>query len=382
MLELYTVIKNDAPLGEKFAVWKFVHEDFKSGSQLIVNPSEEALFIKDGKIENVFTEGKYTLKTKNYPFIQEFRSFASLGVSAFNCKVYYIDKSDFMDTRWGTSSPIQILNPRYDTYDYISARGSYVIRIRDSEVFFRNYVGSKGKSAITKQDITTNFRSDILEKVKTNIAEFVNNLNEDIVGINRHQEKLAEFLRPKISNFFDTYGIELKRFNIESLDVKPNQVRNIIEEAKGKKIAEVEKAKGQRGVMEILANNWGEQKKVEILEGFSKNTGTGGITPLVFGGAMDKFAGEIHVNEFQPNVKEENSNSSKTLHCCKCGKSIPMESLYCPICGAKQKNECPNCGIQINADSKYCPNCGKCISDNKESKVKKTTRTKKQVRKE
>lgn len=39
MLQLYTTIKNDAPSGVKYAIWKFAGEDFKSGSQLIVNPS-------------------------------------------------------------------------------------------------------------------------------------------------------------------------------------------------------------------------------------------------------------------------------------------------------------------------------------------------------
>lgn len=86
MLQLYTVIKNDAPDGVKYAIWKFSNEDFKSGSQLIVNPSEEAIFVKDGKVENIFAEGRYRLNTKNYPFIQEFRSLASLGVSAFIVK--------------------------------------------------------------------------------------------------------------------------------------------------------------------------------------------------------------------------------------------------------------------------------------------------------
>ena len=35
MLQLYTTIKNDAPSGVKYAIWKFAGEDFKSGSQLI-----------------------------------------------------------------------------------------------------------------------------------------------------------------------------------------------------------------------------------------------------------------------------------------------------------------------------------------------------------
>ena len=73
-MELYSVIKNDAPRGQKFAIWKFYGEDFKNGSQLIVNEAEEAIFVKDGMIQNIFSAGKYTLDTNNYPFITAFRS--------------------------------------------------------------------------------------------------------------------------------------------------------------------------------------------------------------------------------------------------------------------------------------------------------------------
>lgn len=159
-----------------------------------MNPSEEAIFVKDGKVENVFSEGRYRLSTKNYPFVQEFRSFASLGASAFSCKIYYIDKSDFMDARWGTTSPMTIIDPYSGLVSSILARGSYVIRIKDSEVFFRNYAGSKGEVGITKSNIIDNFRSDVLEKVRTLISEFVRN-SKDVCkhqyvssGIGRNNE--------------------------------------------------------------------------------------------------------------------------------------------------------------------------------------------------
>ena len=39
--------------------------DIRYGSQLIVRPSQVAIFIKEGKALDIFTEGRYTLDPKN-----------------------------------------------------------------------------------------------------------------------------------------------------------------------------------------------------------------------------------------------------------------------------------------------------------------------------
>jgi len=61
------VIKNTGA-GE-LLVWRQPEEDFNDGSTLIVMPGEEAVFIKGGVIEQVFSNGTYVLSTDNYPFV-------------------------------------------------------------------------------------------------------------------------------------------------------------------------------------------------------------------------------------------------------------------------------------------------------------------------
>lgn len=56
--------------------------------------------------------------------------------------------------------------------------------------------------------------------------------------------------------------------------------------------------------------------------------------------------------------------------CCKCGRVIPNDSLFCPECGAEQNVKhqqpqsskedmmfCENCGARIPPDSLFCPSC-------------------------
>lgn len=61
-------------------------------------------------------------------------------------------------------------------------------------------------------------------------------------------------------------------------------------------------------------------------------------------------------------VKPENiANYSyaKDRHCTSCHEAIHMKHVYCPNCGAKQKDyiECDYCGHQNSKDDLMCTNC-------------------------
>ena len=66
-VSIISVIKNEGPVD--YLVWKNPIEDFTTKSQLIVSESEEALFIYEGVIQEIYTAGRYELTTGNTPFI-------------------------------------------------------------------------------------------------------------------------------------------------------------------------------------------------------------------------------------------------------------------------------------------------------------------------
>ena len=127
-----SVIKNNA-MGNVLCS-KVPCEDFNVGSQLIVAEYEEALFMKDGIIEEVFGPGKYTLTTENYPFLTSFLShFMSGGVSAYNCKVYYVNRSHHLELKWGTGTPIRVIDPMWGIEVHVQARGAYTVAVKDGK---------------------------------------------------------------------------------------------------------------------------------------------------------------------------------------------------------------------------------------------------------
>lgn len=63
-MALVDIIKWEANIDE--LVHKFPIEDLKAGSQLVVYPSQTALFVKGGQILDEFICGTYTIKSEIY----------------------------------------------------------------------------------------------------------------------------------------------------------------------------------------------------------------------------------------------------------------------------------------------------------------------------
>ena len=74
-MALIEVIKYNGNTSE--FVGKFPSEDLQLGAQLIVNHSQNAYFVKNGKILDEFVEGRYTLKSANIPLVNKIINLAA-----------------------------------------------------------------------------------------------------------------------------------------------------------------------------------------------------------------------------------------------------------------------------------------------------------------
>ncbi len=77
-MAIANVIKYDTD-NDDALVYKFIKDDIRLGSQLIVNESQETLFFKGGKALNLFGPGTHTSKTGNLPLIAKVVNFAFGG---------------------------------------------------------------------------------------------------------------------------------------------------------------------------------------------------------------------------------------------------------------------------------------------------------------
>lgn len=280
------VIKNSGT--SQMLIWRQPEEDFNTNSTLIVMPGEEALFIKGGNVEAVFTPGTYKLSTENYPFITRLRTVFSGGVSTFNCVVYFINKTATMEIKWGTQTPIQVRDPVFQIMCDVGVRGTFRVEVADGHKFLNTMVGNN-VNFYKKEHLMAYFRSEITMHVKSNIVRVIQGLGQELIGINAQQDIISKSLGTVLNESLEEYGIHLRSFVIESIDVIDNENRRKLEAAIAK-----------RGEINILGSNYLTLEQIDIMKTVASKSG-GQMSPLTgigVGMGMGKAMGNMMTGMF------------------------------------------------------------------------------------
>lgn len=293
------VIKNTG--SGDLLLWRQPEEDFNTNSTLVVMPGEEAIFIKNGNIEQVFESGTYKLSTENYPFISRLKNAFSGGVSTFNCVVYFIRKAHTEEIKWGTDSPIQVRDKLLGIATKVRARGIYKIQISSPSIFLEKLVGNNIPMQ-TQSDLDMYFVNQFQSKIKTLITKELNDLESELLGIEARLEEFSAVLKPSIHNLVSEYGISCINFTISAIDIDDDELRRKYDEigigaietvkmAQAEKLAKVELAHGDKATVEILGDDWARVQAADILGDLANNPGAGGIASAGAGLGMGMAAG-------------------------------------------------------------------------------------------
>jgi membrane protease subunit (stomatin/prohibitin family) len=281
------VIKNGDLTGE-LLIWRAPEEDFNTNSTLIVQPGEEAIFIKEGHIESVSENGKYNLKTDNYPVISRLRNWFTGGVSTFNCVVYFVKKAHSKEILWGTATPLQVEDPTYGTYLKVKAYGAAKIQIDNGAKFLEKLAGNVD-GVLQDELVVKYFSNEMQQYIKSSFKRAIKSAGTDVIDIVGEPVMLAQNLQPIIQEIYDAYGIKLVTFSIGGASVEENDegYRHIME------------MKRNMNEARLYGDNWGRFQSKEILTNVSLNPGAGGVAAAGAGLGMGMAAGGIFGNMAQ-----------------------------------------------------------------------------------
>jgi len=292
------VIKNSGP-GD-LLIWRQPEEDFNTNSTLIVMPGEEAIFIKGGNIEQTFDNGTYKLSTENYPFISRLRNAFTGGISTFNCVVYFVRKAHSMEILWGTSSPIQVRDKLLGIATKLKARGAYKIQVDNPQKFLTKLIGNNINIMDQQSLLDDYFANEFQGKIKSSITRALNETQTELLGIEAHIEEFAETVEPFLGEVFTDYGLKIIKFSIAALDIEGDELRRRYDEIGMDAIAKMRNAQADKGVMDVLGDNWAKQQAANILGTVAANPGTGGgMTSAGAGLGMGMVAGGAFGNMAQ-----------------------------------------------------------------------------------
>ena len=268
-------VKYDSPDDTSF-VWKYPSEDLKIGSQVIVNEGQEVIFVKGGQVLDLLGPGTHTLSTGNIPLLNKLINLPFGGKTPFTAEVWYINKTVKRDLKWGTPAPIQIMDTSIGFPVSARSFGKWGARIENSRSFVTQIVGSQ----LTADDkkITDYFIGEIIQKLSNTIATAINVNNISILQITASLNELSKLTLDFIKKEFERFGIEIVNFNIESINIPPEEmekIQNVFE----KTLEARELSKVQVG------GAFTAIKTFDVLQAASENQSDGG------GGGVGSFLG-------------------------------------------------------------------------------------------
>jgi membrane protease subunit (stomatin/prohibitin family) len=225
-------IKHDAPNDARL-VWKYDSEEIKLGAQLIVNQSQEAVFVKGGQALDVFGPGTHTLSTGNIPLLNKLVKLPFGGQTPFTAEIWYVNKTVKRDLTWGTRTPIQIIDPVYNYPVSIRSYGQWGIRIDDSRSFVAQMVGSMRFADSGK--IEDYFIGEILQRLSDSLAKYFVEKNVSAFQANAKLNELSTLTMEAIQPEFARFGVEIVNFNVQNISI-PKEEQQKFQEILGKRM--------------------------------------------------------------------------------------------------------------------------------------------------
>lgn len=344
-------VKFDGLASRDWLVYKYPGDTLVLGTQLIVNEGQVAVFLKGGKICDIFLPGTHTLSTGNLPILNSVVNLPFGSKTPFTAEIYYINTVTKLDLNWGTSDPIQIIDPKYFVRLRVRAFGQLGLKISDYSLFITELVGSlKQADAVRFEKILEFYKGVLISKVKTIIADIIINQKISALEISAKLDDISKLSSELLIPEFEKFGFKITNFFIKSINFPEddfNQINKILED---------------RAAFEIMGDNrYATKRSFDVYEGAANNSG--GVAGAFVAGGVGLSAGMAMGSSFG-NVMNTTPGTTQgaDLKCPKCNFPYKEGSKFCNSCGEKLGSKtCPKCNAVVSSGSKFCNECGQSL---------------------
>ena len=260
-------------------VYRFSSNDLRIGTQLVVHPGQVAFFVKSGKIYDCFASGTYTITTDNIPLLNKVINVPFGGDSPFQAEVWFINTLALLDTNWGTTTPIQIEDPKYAIIVPVRAYGQYGLKISDARLFLESLVGNM--RSFSRNKVDEYFRGKVLSSVTNLVSEKMTTDGLSFLNINSHVSELSDYTQEHIREEFLKYGIDVVNFYIVAISIPPNDPS----------LLKLKEAKDFAARLKITGKDvYQMERSYDVLEKAASNEGVGG-SMMAMGAGLGAGAG-------------------------------------------------------------------------------------------
>lgn len=226
--------------------------DWRMGSQVIVGPSQAAVFVYRGQVQDVLKEGAHTLSTMNLPILSSVIGLATSGRTPFTADLYFVNLRDMPQIGWGTNPPIVLETPgRGMGVALLQGHGVIDVGIDDPGRFVRQYAINSPATYLS--DIRDRLQSMLLGQLGSLLMK---SGAESVPDVNRILGELEGAALAMLNEEFQAMGLRIKAF-----ESKPFQAKKVDEDE-------------LRDYVSL--DQWERVKRMSIAQTAAGNEGAGG----------------------------------------------------------------------------------------------------------
>ncbi|MEX2173720.1 MAG: SPFH domain-containing protein [Pirellulaceae bacterium] len=267
--------------------------DIKLGAQLIVQPNQEAVFVRSGKALDKFGPGRYTLFTMNVPLLTSLLTIP-WEKSPFQAQVYFIGMQTFLDQKWGTRQPITVRDKDFGIVR-LRANGKFAFRVQDPVKLLDELVGTQGK--YTTDEISSYLKDLIVSR----LTDLLATSQTSLLDLPAQFDEIGSGATGKIGQEFGKYGLELVEFFINAIS-PPEEVQKAIDARSSMgAIGDLQAYTVYQAAnsMRNIAEQGGAGGSAAAPMGMGLGAGFGMMLPGMIQNAMQSGA-RVNPNQFQP----------------------------------------------------------------------------------
>jgi membrane protease subunit (stomatin/prohibitin family) len=226
--------------------------EIKMGARLVVREGQNAVFVNEGRLADVFRPGTYTLSTQNLPLLTTLMGWKYGFNSPFKAEVYFISMRQWTDRKWGTQNPVMMRDSEIGPVR-IRAFGTYAFHVADPKTFLRQLVVTD--PSFESYEISSQLRDTIVAR----IADVIAGAKIPVLDLAGNYEKISKVALDIVGPDLKSMGLALTLFYVENISLPP----------------EVEQALDTRSKMGLLGdlNRYAQYQSATAIDDAAKNTG-------------------------------------------------------------------------------------------------------------
>ena len=334
-------------------LFKWPDHEIRRGSQLIVEPDMQAVFINAGKVVATLGPGKHKLTEGDIAGLGVLIDVAT-GGNAFKTELFFCGTHEYVGQKFGGRID-DIQDPQSQLLVGMRVFGDYSLVVTDPSTLIMQLTGTV--DCADNNAVCGWFADNLLKSMRKLIAKQVMTGAWPVVATSAFTDDIEKGSVESVNEVLATYGVKMIRLGNFDISLVPEDA------AKLKQLAEDIKRSQ-------MAGGYAQMAQVEMMRGAGQGMAQGGAGD---GAALMGIGMNMGNMAMQPPQQSPvpapmsmapqaaaAGAATGTHPCTSCNEPVTAGAKFCGSCGAAQPQtrHCTNCGVELAAGTKFCGECG------------------------